>query len=278
MSGDSSILITGCSSGIGRCIALGLSKRGYRVFATVRAQDDVAALDQLGLESMQLDLNSSESISRAVIEILQRTDGKLFALINNGAYGQVGAVEDLSRDVLRAQLETNLLGTHELTTQLMPVFHKQNRGRIIQISSILGLVCLPYRGAYQASKYALEGLSDTMRLELHGSGIWISLVEPGPIKSQFRVNALKYFKANIDSSNSTSHEHYEAAEKRLLSDQEVPFTLPPEAVLKKVVHALESEKPKTRYLVTTPAHLLARISRIIPDRWFDALARRIGAD
>ena len=270
-----SVLITGCSSGIGRDVALGLADRGYRVFATVRNEKDISELIGLGLESLQLDLRSSESISQTVTEILERTDGELYALINNGAYGQIGAVEDLSREVLRSQLETNLLGTHELTAKLIPVFRDLGEGRIIQISSILGLVCLRYRGAYQASKYALEALSDTMRLELEGTGIFVSVIEPGPIKSRFRANAFQYYKANINSENSTHKEHYQKVERRLQNDKEPPFTLSPDAVLHKVIHALENPKPKARYLVTLPAHVLARLTRWLPDRWFDRLILRL---
>ena len=270
-----SVLITGCSSGIGRNVALGLADRGYRVFATVRNEKDTNELNGLGLESLQLDLGSSESISQAVVKILERTGGEMYALINNGAYGQIGAVEDLSREVLRSQLETNLLGTHELTTKLIPVFRDSGEGRIIQISSILGLVCLRYRGAYQASKYALEALSDTMRLELEGTGIFVSVIEPGPIKSRFRANAFQYYKANINNENSAHQVRYQKVEQRLQSDKEPPFTLSADAVLNKVIHALESPKPKARYLVTLPAHVLARLTRWLPDRWFDRLILRL---
>ena len=270
-----SILITGCSSGIGRDVALGLANRGYRVFATVRSEKDISELIGLGLESLPLDLNSSESISQTVAEIIDRTDGELYALINNGAYGQIGAVEDLSREVLRSQLETNLLGTHELTTKLIPVFRDSGEGRIIQISSILGLVCLRYRGAYQASKYALEALSDTMRLELEGTRIFVSVIEPGPIKSKFRANAFRYYKANINNENSAHKKAYQKVERRLQSNKEPPFTLSSDAVLKKVIHALENPKPKARYLVTLPAHVLARLARWLPDRWFDRLILRL---
>jgi len=165
------ILITGCSSGIGRCVARGLATRGYRVFATARRREDVEHLRAEGLAGLQLDLADSASIAAAVDEVLERTDGHLYALFNNGAYGQPGAVEDLSREVLRLQFETNLFGWHELTNRVLPVMRQQGYGRIIHNSSVLGFVALPFRGAYTASKYALEGLTDTLRLELRGSGI-----------------------------------------------------------------------------------------------------------
>ena len=189
MNNKKSVLITGCSTGIGRSAAEILKQRGYRVFATARKHEDVAQLIEEGFESVQLDLANSASIHAAVKTILHKTDGKLYALFNNGAYGQAGAVEDLTRDMLREQFETNLFGTHELTNLLIPVMRRQGEGRIIQNSSVLGFVSLKYRGAYNASKYALEGLTDTLRMELKGSGIYISLIEPGPIETSFRKNA-----------------------------------------------------------------------------------------
>ncbi len=268
------LLVTGCSSGIGACLAAGLAARGYRVFAAARKDADVRRLVADGLESVSLDLASSDSIRRACADVLERTGGVLYGVINNGAYGQPGAVEDLTRAALRQQFETNLFGTHELTARLMPTFRAAGEGRIVQISSILGLVSLAYRGAYNASKYALESLSDTMRLELAGTGIHVSLVEPGPIASRFRANALCAYQAHIDREHSAHREHYLKVEERLRARENPRFTLPPEAVLKTVVHALESAHPKPRYLVTFPAHLLARLKRVLPDRWLDRFLLR----
>lgn len=271
------VLITGCSSGIGRCLAEALHARdGYRVFATARRDDDVAALREAGLEALALDLADSSSIGAAVDAVLERSGGRIDVLINNGAYGQPGAVEDLSRDTLRAQLEVNLLGTHELTCKVLPVMRRAGQGRVIQISSILGLVCLPFRGAYNASKYALEALTDTMRLELRGTGIHVSLIEPGPIASRFRDNAMRRFEAHIDAESSPHRARYKTVRERLHSDEPDPFTLPPEAVLKKTLMAMERRRPRPRYLVTFPAHLLARLKRILPDRWLDTLVARQG--
>ncbi|MEN8108557.1 MAG: SDR family oxidoreductase [Pseudomonadota bacterium] len=273
---DRTVLISGCSSGIGECVAHGLSARGYRVLATARQVDDVARLESAGLESLQLDLSDPASVSAAVQETLCRTNGALYALFNNGAYGQPGAVEDLSRDVLRMQFETNLFGWHDLTRQFLPVMRRQGYGRIIQNSSVLGFVALSYRGAYNASKYALEGLSDTLRLELRGTGIHVSLVEPGPITSRFRDNAFSAYKANIDAGNSVHREKYRRMEERLTrAGPAVPFTLPPEAVLKKVIHALESPRPKARYYVTFPTFLFAILKRLLTDRALDRILARI---
>jgi len=271
-----SILITGCSSGIGLCVAEGLARRGYRVFATARREEDVRALAARGLESLRLDLADSGSIRRAVEEVLVRTGGGLDALFNNGAYGQPGAVEDLRREVLREQFETNLFGTVELTNLVIPVMRAQGHGRIIQNSSLLGYVALPYRGAYNASKYALEGLTDTLRLELRGSGIHVSLIEPGPITSRFRANAYAAYRKNIDVERSPHRETYLAMERRLTKPgPAAPFTLPPEAVLEKVIHVLESPRPSVRYPVTFPAHLFATLKRLLPHRLMDRVLLRI---
>ena len=271
-----SILITGCSTGIGLCVALGLQKRGYRVFATARKNDDVNKLIAMDLEALQLDLDDSQSIKTAVNEIFKRTNNTLDALFNNGAYGQAGAIEDISRDVLRQQLETNVLGWHELTNLVLPVMIKQGHGRIIQNSSVLGFIALKFRGAYSASKYAIEGLSDTLRQELIGTNVYVSLIEPGPIESQFRANSFAAYKKNINKDESRFKEEYEATEKRLgKKGAAVPFTLPPEAVLKKVIHALESKKPKPRYYVTIPTYLFAYLKRFLSAKLMDKLLHKI---
>jgi NAD(P)-dependent dehydrogenase (short-subunit alcohol dehydrogenase family) len=270
--GKKGVLITGCSSGIGRCLALGLRRRGYRVFATARKPADVATLARRGYESLCLDLDSSDSIAQAIDTVLSRTGGNLYALINNGAYGQPGAVEDLTREILRQQFEINVFGTQELTNRLMPVFRQQGYGRIVQISSVLGFVSLAYRGAYNATKHALEALSDTLRLELRGTGIHVSLIEPGPIASRFRANAYAAFKANINAIDSAHRDTYAIIERRLAGERgEPPFTLPPNAVLKKVIHALEARRPKVRYRVTMPTHFFAALKRMLPASWVDSI-------
>ncbi len=228
---EKSILITGCSSGIGLDVARRLKSANYRVFASARNPEDVERLKAEDFEALQLDLDNSISIKNAMIRLLDSTDGKLFALFNNAAYGLPGAVEDISRDALRAQFETNLFGTHELTRMVIPVMRQQGYGRIIQNSSILGFAAMAYRGAYNSSKFALEGLTDTLRQELSGSGIYISLIEPGPITSQFRKNALKAFEKHIDAENSVHADNYRHMLERLHKEgPAAPFTLGPEAV------------------------------------------------
>lgn len=270
------IVITGCSSGIGQAAARQLHQRGYRVFATARKPADVEHLQALGLEAIALDLDDSHSIESAVDAILARTGGTLDAIFNNGAYGQPGAVEDLSRAALRAQFETNLFGTIELTNRIIPVMRAQGHGRIVINSSLLGYVSLPYRGAYNASKFALEGITDTLRLELHGTGIEVCLIEPGPITSRFRANAFDKYRANIDRDHSAHRRIYEGMERRLIKPgPAAPFTLPPEAVVEKLIHALESEHPRARYPVTTPAHLFSWARRLLSTRALDWVLRRV---
>jgi NAD(P)-dependent dehydrogenase (short-subunit alcohol dehydrogenase family) len=274
-----SVLITGCSTGIGRCVAVGLQAYGYRVFATARKAENVAELNAAGLESLQLDLSDSASIHRAVDEVLARTDGKLYALFNNGGFGVTGAVEDLSREALRAQFETNVFGMQELTNRLIPVMRSAAEGRIIQNSSILGFVAMPFRGAYNASKFAIEGLSDTLRLELQGTGIHVSLIEPGPILSMFRENALLAFKKYINVDASVHRDQYHAVLSRLEKQgAAAPFTLPPEAVLKCVLHALTARRPRIRYRVTVPTRVFAALKRILPTRLLDQLLLKAGSD
>ncbi len=272
-----SVLITGCSSGIGYCLAHGLRDRGFRVFATARRTADVERLAAEGFEALALDLDDSASLAVAVGEVLRRTDNRLYALVNNAGFGLPGAVEDLPRDSLRAQFETNVFGGQELIRLLMPVFRAQNEGRIVQMSSMLGYVALAYRGAYCASKYAIEGLTDALRLELRGTNIHVSIIEPGPIAARFRDNAYSAFKTWIDKNHSVHREQYEAMIGRLEGQRgPQPFTLPPEAVLKKVAHALESRRPHRRYQVTVPAYLSSMLERLLPTPLLDILLDRVG--
>ena len=272
-----SILITGCSSGIGECVAHGLHQRGYRVYASVRNADDLAAFNEAGIECLVLDYRDSASIKSAVQQVLEKTGGHLYALFNNGAYGQPGACEDLSREAIRQQFETNVFGWMELTNQVIPVMRAQGYGRIIQNSSVLGFAAMSMRGAYNASKFAIEGFSDTMRLELAGSGIHVSLIEPGPVESRFRKNAYRYFQQHIEVENSVHRERYQKMIQNFRRSGNVqPFTLPPEAVLKRVVHALESKRPKIRYPVTFPTYLFAWLKRVMSDRMLDRVLGRVG--
>ncbi len=268
------IFISGCSSGIGLDAVRELKSRGYEVLASCRKPYDVGHLLQQGIDCIQLDLASSESIQNALHEI--RDHGQLYALVNNGAFGVPGAIEDLSRSALRHQFETNVFGTHELTRGCLEIMRTHNEGRIIQISSILGGLCLPMRGAYNASKYALEALSDTLRLELHDTNIKVSLIQPGPIESQFRLNALREFKQHIDAHNSHFSHTYTRVEARLSDGKPAPFTLPSSAVSHAIVHALEAKSPKIRYRITRPSQIFLSLKRWLPDRWMDRLLLKLG--
>ena len=270
-----SILITGCSSGIGIYCAYALKNDGYRVLATARDEEDVQKLTDDGFEAYVLDLDSSDSIKKAVEWTMQLCGGKLDALFNNGAYGQPGFVEDLNDKTLKAQFQTNFFGTVELTNLILPYMRKEGSGRVIQNSSVLGFVAMKYRGAYNASKYALEGITDTLRLELKGSGIDIVLIEPGPITSDFRKNSLKNFLKNIDYKNSIHKKTYETLLSRLQSTKsQVPFTRGPDAVYDALKHALESKKPKIRYRVTHTTSILWFLKRLVSSRLLDSLSSK----
>jgi short-subunit dehydrogenase len=278
---EKSILITGCSSGIGLCAAQTLHKRGYRVFATTRKQADVEKLQELGLESLVLDVNSSESIAHAVNYILKKTGGTLGALFNNAGYAVPGAVEDLTRDMMREQFETNVFGPMELANRIIPIMRKQGYGRIIQNTSILGVIAMPYRGAYNASKFALEGFSQTLRQELKNTPIKISIIAPGPITTRFRENAVGIYDKTLRGKSSEHATTYDSMEKSLQgppSKLEANVTLEPNAVVKQLIHALESNSPRARYYIGLPAHVFAFLRRMLPETWLDWIIAQSATD
>lgn len=272
-----SILITGCSSGIGLCAAKTLHERGYRVFATARKAEDVEMLAKLGVESLLLDVNNSASIQQAIQSVLEKTGGTLDALFNNAGYGVAGAVEDLTREMMQAQFETNVFGAMELANLVIPIMRKQGHGRIIQNTSILGIVAFPHRGAYNASKFALEGFSNTLRQELHGTGIFVSILVCGPISTRFRDNFYKSFQETLRGKPSVFTKTYNNMEKNYhepISKSEQSVTMSADAVVEKLILALESPKPKAHYYITLPAHLFAWMRRLLPDSALDWLVAR----
>lgn len=264
------ILITGCSTGIGYACANALHAQGHTVIASCRKAEDVTRLQQEGLTCIQLDVSDTANIDQAVDAIEQMTAGKLFAVFNNGAYGQPGALEDLPTDALRAQFETNVFGWHHLTQALLPMLLHYGEGRIVQNSSVLGIVALKYRGAYNASKFALEGWTDTLRLELSDTPIKVSLIEPGPIETAFRANALSAFKHWVDFNKSRHQQAYQSQLERLAADEGGnQYTLPADALVAPLQHALFSPRPKVRYRVTQPTVWMAILKRLLPSRWLD---------
>lgn len=276
--GEQSILITGCSTGIGLASACALRARGWRVLATARRPEDLERLErEHGLEALSLELKDEGSIARCADEALRRTDGKLNALYNNAAYGVIGAMEDIPASVLRDQLEVNVVAAHELTRRIVPAMRRMGRGRIVMCSSVLGLVSGPYRGAYCASKYALEALSDALRLELKPAGIHVSLLEPGPIESHFLATTLSTFTSQVDVERSPHREAYE----RKLSDMQSgkarsgPFKLGPDAVVAKLIEALESPRPRARYRIGLMTKGASVMKRLMPDTLLDRIVGRM---
>lgn len=271
-----SVLITGCSSGIGYTAAHTLARRGWHVVAACRKQADCDRLAGEGLRTVRLDYEDSPSIADAYGASLEYTGGRLDAIFNNGAYAIPGAVEDMPADGLRAIFQANLFGWHELTRLALPTMRAQGHGRIVQNSSVLGLTALKYRGAYVATKFALEGLTDTLRLEMRDTPIRIATIEPGPIATPFHLNARPHFHRWIDWRNSPHRKLYETRLIPRLEDETgtQPFELAPEAVVTKLIHALEARRPKPRYFVTTPTYALSLARRLLPTRWLDALAEK----
>ncbi len=274
---EKNILITGCSSGIGYATACALKERGYRVFATARKAEDAAALKEEGFEAFRLDVTDPGSIDAALNEVLSLTGGTLDALFNNAGYGQPGAVEDIPTDVLREQFETNVFGLHELTRRIIPVMRAQGHGRIIQHSSVLGIISLRFRGAYNASKYAIEGLCDTLRLELMGTDIHVCTLNTGPVRSKFRDNATRKFLEHIDREHSLFKEEYESEVLKRKENKEEKdlFTRDPDAVIERVVHILESSNPQPRYYITGATYLLGTFKRLLSTRLLDKLLRKV---
>lgn len=265
-----SILITGSSSGIGFDAAHGLRAAGWRVFASCRQAEDCARLQAEGFESPLIDYADTGSITRGLAEVLEATGGTLDALYNNGAYACPGAVEDVPTDAMREIFETNLFGVHELTRQVIPVMRKQGHGRIINCSSVLGLVGYKMRGAYTATKFALEGLTDVLRLEMSDTQIKVVLIEPGPINTSIRSNAIPYFEKWIDWKNSSMKEAYQVELDRLYKAPEPSkYELQPDAVTKQLFHALTAKSPRPRYYITRPTKFVAIGKRILSTRALD---------
>jgi short-subunit dehydrogenase len=269
------ILITGCSSGIGYDTAHYLHNNGYKVYASARDAKDVKRLQDEGLDAFLLDVTCADAITE-VLNTITKDGAELYAVFNNAGYGQPGAVEDITTDVLKEQFETNFFGLHEVTHQAIKIMRKQGHGRIIQHSSVLGIISLRFRGAYNASKYAIEGLCDTLRLELMETDIHICTINTGPVSSDFRKNATKMFKKNVDYKSSIWRDAYEAEllERKESKDSDM-FTKSSDVVIKNILHALEAKKPKPRYYNTLATHLMGGFKRFLPTSILDKVLRKI---
>jgi len=267
------VLVTGCSSGIGRATALLLRDGGWHVLPTARSEEDLEGLRAEGFNPVALDLVDPGSVDRAVSETLELFEGSIGALVNNAGFGQFGAVEDVGREDLRRQFEVNLFGMQQLTNRLIPRFRQQGWGRIVNVSSVYGRVTAPMVGIYCASKYAMEALSDALRMELRGSGVALSLIEPGAIRTEFRRNAAEQAERSLDLQAAEFKERYSKIikKKKERSSKPSSFSLPPEAVAKKIRRALESRRPKARYCVTIPAHIAAFMRRAAPTSLLDRI-------
>lgn len=263
--GKRTIIVTGASSGIGAYCARALRDDGWRVFATARRPEDIAALEADGIEAFYLDYREAASIPALVAAVIERTGGRLDALYNNGAHAQAGAVEDLPVEALREQFEANFFGWHDLTRRIVPVMRAQGHGRIVHCSSILGLVPVKFRGAYSASKYALEGLMLCLRAELAGSGLHVSLIEPGPVESKIAANGLPFFEKHIDHENSVHRTAYRQQLSRLRGGgTKSRLKLKPDAIHAVLRHALLSPRPRPHYVVTLPAKIGVLLKRLLP--------------
>jgi NAD(P)-dependent dehydrogenase (short-subunit alcohol dehydrogenase family) len=274
--GARTVLITGCSSGIGWASAHYLKARGWHVLPTARRDEDLARLRTEGFDPIPLDLLDAKSVVDAAGIALERVDGKLGGLVNNAGYAQFGAVEDLSREALRRQFEANVFGMQELTNRLIPTLREQGSGRIVNVSSVYGRISAPLVGAYCASKYAMEALSDAMRIELRGSGVALSIIEPGPIVTEFRRNAASQSADHLELEGGRFGAKYARSFRRSQerNGKPKPFSAPPEAVARRILHALTSRRPRRRYCVTLPAHAGAAMRRFAPDAVLDALLAR----
>ncbi|MGR3486168.1 MAG: SDR family NAD(P)-dependent oxidoreductase [Paracoccaceae bacterium] len=270
------LLITGASSGIGADAAATLAARGWRVFGTVRRAADRPALEAAGVTPVHMEMTQPETIAAGLREILDATGGRLDALFSNAAHATPGLVEDLPPDALRAIFEANLFGLHDLTRRAIPVMRAQGAGRIVQCGSVLGRVAAPYRGAYVATKFALTGLTDALRLELHGTGLHVCLIEPGPITSRIRHNAARHFERWVAPQAQARGADYARLRARLYASDGPPdrFELPASAVTRRLIHALEAPRPRARYRVTVPSHAAEALRRALPTRALDAVLRR----
>ncbi len=269
------VLITGSSSGIGRAACLGLRTRGWQVIAAARDPADVVRLQADGFAAVRIDHHDSTSIATGFAEAVDLAGGRIEALFNNAGHGMPGAAEDLPRGALEEVFSSNLFGLHEVTCHAIRHMRQHGGGRIVQHSSVVGFTPLPWRAAYVATKHALEGLTNTMRVELRGTGIHVAILNTGPVTSGFRDRSMAQFDRWIDVDASRHAEFYRAKWLARRTAGHDRFELGPEAVVRKLVHALESRRPRRRYYITLPAYVAAALTRVLPDAAQDWIVARL---
>jgi NAD(P)-dependent dehydrogenase (short-subunit alcohol dehydrogenase family) len=268
------VLITGCSTGIGRETAEHLVSRRWRVYATARRLESIKELGEAGCKILELDVTDDESMRAAVAEVEDR-DGAVFALVNNAGYGQEGAVEEVSMNDVRRQFETNVFGLARMTQLVLPGMRRQGAGRIVNISSMGGKLTFPGGGAYHASKYAVEALSDALRFEVRGFGVHVSVVEPGTIKTRFGDTATSSVE-HLQDPESPYAAFNQVLVERINDAYEgklARFAAPPEAVAKVIAKAISARRPRTRYRVTLAARMMLATRKVMPDRGWDLFLR-----
>ena len=268
------ILITGCSSGIGKNVAITLHNKGWRVFATCRSKTDCTFFTKLGIESFPLDLLKEESINCAVNLVKEKTKSQLDVLFNNGAYAIPGAIQDIPRSAMREIFEVNVFGQIDLINRCIPLMMNSDYPKVINCSSVLGFISLPYRGLYSATKYSIEALTDALRRENYDSKIKFVLIQPGPINTDIKKKSIKHFEKWIDWKKSIHQKTYEnKVIKRLYDDNYKDsfnsYELQPDEVTKILINVLNSKKPKARYKITIQTKIAQIMIKLLPTNTLD---------
>jgi NAD(P)-dependent dehydrogenase (short-subunit alcohol dehydrogenase family) len=267
------VLITGCSTGIGRASAERLAAKGWTVYATARRPDSIADLVEKGCRTLRLDVTDEESMRAAVKEI-EGTEGAVGALVNNAGFAVERAIETVPTEEIRYQFETNFFGPVELTRLVLPGMRRQRWGRVVNVTSVGGKLTLPGGGFYHATKYALEAFSDALRFEVAGFGVHVSVIEPGIIKTAFGDTATA---PSIDTAEDPYFDFNAAVAKRIAGAYEgVMAKLTgsgPEPVAAAIERAISSRRPRTRYRVTPSARIALTSRKLTTDRVWDAMMR-----
>lgn len=271
-----SVLITGCSSGIGRDTAVVLKGMGWDVIASARKPTDVDLLRKQGFKAVLIDNNDDASIEAGMRSAVEMAEGgRVWGVFCNAGYGQPGALEDVTSRGMEQQLRTNVVGTHSLLRLAVKHMGSAGGGRILVNSSVLGVVGMKYRGAYVASKFALEGMADVLRMEVRDLGIDVCLIEPGPVYTRFRANGLKVFHEHVEVEGSRHAKRYEGLVKKLSTEGPVvPFTMTSRRCGEIAAKALTCARPRARYRATVQTRVFSVLKRVLPTRWLDAVAAK----